>query len=292
MVDDLNASKDTASHEFGGGWTVLKLEALKRYLPAFTTALSKRNFKLFYIDGFAGTGQCDISINGERKTVDGSAKIALEVVPPFNEYWFIEKSDKNAQALNSLAAASNNKKIEILLEDANTALRGFCQRHDWRNTRAVLFLDPYGMQVEWQTLDIVAKTGGIDLWYLFPLSGLYRQMSIKADNIDNDKRNAISRCLGTDDWLNKFYSVPPQQNLFETPSMIREQGKTDGLLKYISDRLKTLFPSVSEPKILYQNEGGDSPGAPLFALYFAVSNPSPSAQKVARPIADYILNSL
>ena len=35
--------------------------------------------------------------------------------------------------------------------------------------RAVLFLDPYGMEVEWDTMVAIAKTQAIDLWILFPL---------------------------------------------------------------------------------------------------------------------------
>ena len=35
---------------------------------------------------------------------------------------------------------------------------------DWSSHRAVLFLDPYGMQVEWTTIEAIARTGAIDLW--------------------------------------------------------------------------------------------------------------------------------
>ena len=38
-----------------------------------------------------------------------------------------------------------------------------------------MFLDPYGMEVEWKTLQAVAATRAIDVWFLFPLAGLYRQ---------------------------------------------------------------------------------------------------------------------
>jgi three-Cys-motif partner protein len=46
-------------------------------------------------------------------------------------------------------------------------MRKICD-NDWRSHRAVLFLDPYGMQVEWQTIEAIAKTAAIDLWLLFP----------------------------------------------------------------------------------------------------------------------------
>lgn len=32
-----------------------------------------------------------------------------------------------------------------------------------------MFLDPYGMQVERETIDTIARTKAIDTWLLFPL---------------------------------------------------------------------------------------------------------------------------
>jgi three-Cys-motif partner protein len=51
-----------------------------------------------------------------------------------------------------------NRAIDILNEDANAAVQRICRDTDWRSNRAVLFLDPYGMQVAWETLAAVAAT--------------------------------------------------------------------------------------------------------------------------------------
>jgi len=56
-----------------------------------------------------------------------------------------------------------NRAIEILNEDANAAVQRTCRDTDWRSNRAVLFLDPYGMQVSWETLVAVAATKAIDV---------------------------------------------------------------------------------------------------------------------------------
>ena len=71
--------------------------------------------------------------------------------------------------------------------DANAALKTLCGRYQWRSERAVLFLDPFGMHVEWSTLEAIAKTGAVDVWYLFPYAGLYRQAAKNADALDADK---------------------------------------------------------------------------------------------------------
>jgi hypothetical protein len=55
-------------HSFGGVWTLIKLEALEKYLVAFNNALSRQNFTRIYIYAFAGTGRCDITVDGEKTT--------------------------------------------------------------------------------------------------------------------------------------------------------------------------------------------------------------------------------
>ena len=47
---------------FGGSWTQEKLNILRGYLDAYTTALKDQPFKLIYIDAFAGSGNLDTNI--------------------------------------------------------------------------------------------------------------------------------------------------------------------------------------------------------------------------------------
>ncbi len=281
---EMNGLKDR--HSFGGAWTLLKLAVLENYLSAFTVALKNQNFRLVYVDAFAGTGRCDVKMAGSTTTVDGSARIALQVNPPFDHCCFMELAPKKLAALQSLATEYSDRSIEIIHGDANSALRDLCGKFDWRNTRAVLFLDPYGLHVEWATLQAIADTKAIDVWYLFPYSGLYRQAAKKAENIDPEKEAAITRILGTDDWRKKFYEPEKQLSIFGDEGETRAASHSQ-MLKYVSERLKGVFPAVSEPKIFCQ-----STGAPLFALYFAASNPSPRAFGLAIKIAKGVINAL
>ncbi len=162
-----------------------------------------------------------------------------------------------------------------------------CKTVDWKRARAVLFLDPYGFQVEWSTLKAIANTKAIDMWYLFPYSGLYRQAPKDADALDSDKEAAINRILGTDEWRQQFYRPSPQQDLFGKEGEVR--GSHRVLLDFVTNRLREIFPCVLDPTILYQ--GNNSSGAPLFALYFAVSNPNQQARTVATRIAKHILRA-
>jgi three-Cys-motif partner protein len=104
-----------ASHEFGGDWTAAKLERVGKYLTAYTTIFAKnpRAQKLtpIYVDAFAGTGyrsrlprlEDQTQLFSELRETDadaflkGSARIALDVEPPFKRYAFIELDGAHAR---------------------------------------------------------------------------------------------------------------------------------------------------------------------------------------------------
>ncbi|MDR1276770.1 MAG: three-Cys-motif partner protein TcmP [Candidatus Accumulibacter sp.] len=280
-------------HLFGGVWTRTKLDALEKYLAAFNTALSKQNFKRIYIDAFAGSGWCDITEGSQKTRIDGSARRALNVSPPFNTHYLIELAQKKLAALRAMKAEYPGKSIEIIHGDANIELKRLCKKYSWHDERAVLFLDPYGMKVEWETLKAVAGTHAIDVWYLFPYSAYYRQAAKDANAMDSGKQEAITRLLGTEEWRQVFYVPKRQPDLFDANSGDEREAGHSEMLDFVSGRLREIFPAVLEPKILYQ--GGDSRnphGAPLFALYFAASNPKPAAYKLAKKIAKDVLDAL
>lgn len=171
----------TEDHRFGGDWTTAKLAILERYLVAYATALKGQGFEKLYVDAFAGTGYRlprpdpspsaaqgrlfpDLAGPEPQALLDGSARIALRSEPCFDRYLFIERSAVRCEALRLLADEFPGRasRVEIREGEANEEIRGLC-RGGWRGRRAVLFLDPYGMQVRWSTIEAVAATRAIDL---------------------------------------------------------------------------------------------------------------------------------
>ena len=159
----------TEKHNFGGSWTEEKLKRVAKYLRAYAKIMNKMSFRFAYIDAFAGTGYRDekkdksehqISLfqKDEIKEIEtfseGSARIALTIKPEFDKYIFIEKSKKHFNELQKLKDdfPDKSKRIQFINADANSYLSELCTNYKWQNHRAVLFLDPYGMQVEWETI--------------------------------------------------------------------------------------------------------------------------------------------
>ena len=277
------------AQEFGSVHTLIKLHTLSGYLAAYATALKNWEFRLHYIDSFAGNGSCSIRIAGERVEVPGSASIAVDCKPRFDRLVFIEKKPKNVRGLKRLKEANPELAIDIIKDDANAALPAYVQSLRPRTDRAIAFLDPFGMSVRWETLEQVAASQIVDVWYLFPLSGLYRQLSLNAADMDEDKVAALDRILGTHDWYEAFYKQPSQGSLFGGVRPDERIADVNQMVAWVRDRLKKIFADVAEPKILRQVTASGKPGAPLFALFFAVSNPSQKARDLAMRIAKSLL---
>lgn len=293
-------------HRFGGGWTDLKLDVLQRYLTFFTTALSRQRFELLYIDGFAGSGGRTVERmlarasplfgtvdRAERVEVPGSARIALDARPPFHRVVLIERHGRRFAALKRLCSHFPDVAVELLQGEANDALVRLCRTTPWRTrnaryagVRAALFLDPYGMNLEYATLQAIAETQAIDVWYLFPLSGLYRQASRAERKLTVQKRAAITRILGTDAWETEFYRPREQADLFGEPTDRHRTANVTAIEAYVKSRLQTVFPVVTDPLRLHMANG-----APLFSLFFAMSNPDPRAVGLALKGAHHILRA-
>jgi three-Cys-motif partner protein len=283
--------------QFGDStWTQDKLERVRKYLVAYSTILSKRSHKFAYIDAFAGTGYHelkkrkkadDFNLYPEEDEpamdafLDGSARIALQVKPCFHKYIFIEKCPRKAAELEKLKEEFPEKRNDIIIEtkDANTYLQELCRR-SWKERRAVLFLDPFGMQVEWKTLEAVANTQAIDTWILFPVSGVNRLLK-QDGKIPAGWRQRLDTMFGEASWFDVFF---PKRSLALFDTDERDKiASIDRIGKHFNDRLSSLFAGVAKnPYTLF-----NSKGAPLFLLCFAAANPH--AAKTAIKIAQDIL---
>jgi len=289
-------------HEFGGDWTAEKLERIRKYLSAYSKIFDRnlKARKLFpiYVDAFAGTGYRslqhpypDMSAMlpelfepDNQAFLKGSARIALEVDPPFKQYLFIERDPQRAQELETLKGMfpQHAGKIQIEITDANIFLTQWCTQMTW-NMRAVVFLDPYGMQVEWQLIEKIAKTQKIDLWILFPLGVAVNRLLTKSGPPPEKWAQALTRILGTEDWREVFYPPMKVLTLFGEEEQRCKQADFEKIGRFFVERLKTVFPAVADnPRPLMNSKNN-----PLYLLCFASGNPAGS--KTAVNIAQNIL---
>lgn len=297
-------------HRFGGRWTDEKLARLGKYLhehmKIFTVNERARHFETVYVDAFAGSGSwvdtappaATSDLFGPSHSDDqpesedgqlrkGSAEIALRVEPPFGRYVFIEKNRDRVTQLEQLQVRFPRlaSRIEIACREANAFLQDWCRATDWHDHRAVVFLDPYGMQVEWATLERIAKTRAIDLWFLFPLGVAVNRLLMKKDTPPDVWARALTRLFGTEEWLTEFYREQEQQTLWGPVSAFEKHADCTGIAGFFKKRLESIFTRVANNPLPLTN----STGCPLYLLCFAAGNPK-GADTAVR-IAQHLLKA-
>lgn len=307
-----NRGRQSASlHVFGGDWTDQKLRVLSRYLESYTTALKNKPtpqqpFRKAFIDAFAGTGYRSSSLGSfepsgqddlfpelaaadPQRLLEGSARLALGIDPRFDKYVFVEKSSSRCQQLARLKEEfpALADAIDIRPGDANVEIQRICDK-DWSSHRAVLFLDPYGMQVEWRTIQAVAETKAIDLWLLFPLGIGVNRLLTRSGKIPNAWRQRLTALLGTDDWYEEFYQVETATDLLGDTSERVIKASMEIIGRYFVARLRTVFGAVADQPGVLRNSSNN----PLYLLCFAVGSDNHRAQGIALRIATHLLRDL
>lgn len=285
-------------HQFGGNWTEQKLEALKQYLTAyrliFTQNEKARYFKTIYIDAFAGTGERKTEISSDKGSLfepeelpeldaykKGSARIALELSSPFDQYIFVDKKKEHAAQLESTIKSDYPQLVsrcKVMQGDATKFLADICSNQDWKKSRAVVFLDPYGMNIEWDLLKQIADTRSIDLWLLFPL-GMGANRLLKRDTTPPQSfSEKLTRMFGTTEWQTSFYKPSAQADLFSEDVALIKDASFDQIGKFLIERLKSVFSGVAPTtKALFNSRNN-----PMYLLCFAAGNPigAPTAVKI------------
>jgi len=291
------------THTFGGSWTTLKLDVMEKYFGSFSVALKNKDFICWYVDAFAGTGERSDSRRGselslgdlfgeEAKDVseakDGSVRLALKIEPSFRRYIFIDRSPDHVAHLKAYQTEFPDRIIDVRPGDANERLLELCRSTDWRKTRAAVFIDPYGMQVNWSTLKELAKTNA-DVALLFPTGSLNRLLKRDGD-IPPEWVSRIDAHLGECEWREAFYRPIVRNDLFaslESTPVTEKAINTEQLRDFVRDRLASIFPYVHPQSVTLKN----SKGSALYDLFIMCANTSEKAHALAKKLATGAINA-
>jgi three-Cys-motif partner protein len=189
----MSKSFNSKQIKWGGSWTEMKLEAFTKYVNSYLTIMNryrdKFNWKLIYFDGFAGSGCREESMDDsnflEKDSLLFDVKIeeddfsvykcAAERIlnieqSGFDFYYFIDINKASNDALKARLLQYKKPGIQLVFrnEDANLQIRDLAHAlNNTVNLRALVLLDPFGMQLDWISIERLAHTK-IDLWILIP----------------------------------------------------------------------------------------------------------------------------
>jgi three-Cys-motif partner protein len=149
-----------------------------------------------------------------------------------------------------------------------------------------VFLDPYGNQVKWTTIEAIAKTAGIDLWYLFPAGlGVHRQIG-KDAKVHASHEASLDELLGTSDWRNAFIEEQSSQDLFGARKDFAKIATPRSVTQFMIKRMREVFRGGVLDEWLPLGSQGNH----MYSLLFAWANPSEKAQ-LAGKLAAAVLRS-
>jgi len=279
---------------FGGSWTEEKLDKVTKYLAAYQNVMKKQSFRTVYVDACCGDGTIamkdDDTAEG-RRIAKGAATRALELDPPFAAYHFIDKSAASVNALKTAAASIRpglETRVHVHAEDVNTALPRIIGGLNTRTDRAVVFVEPFGMQLDWATVQAVAAKPIVDFWYLVPIGiAVNRLATNDASRMSEAWAKRLDAFLGTKAWRTEWYAPSPQGNLFTAERAMERHVDIDKINEYFHKRLGEAFHKVAPNQLRL----GKTKTKPLYTLMFACSNPSEKAHGAAIRIANHLLKS-
>jgi three-Cys-motif partner protein len=267
-----------------GPWARDKLERLRKYLAAYTTIMKDQRWckDYHYVDAFAGPGEhtvrqnatdkrhatqqalLDVSSYGaeheeQQQFLAGSPRVALDLQHPFANYVFIERSPDRVAALEQLKAEyAGSRNIVIRQEDCTKYLKGRVAenpRIDWAKNRALVFLDPFGMQVGWETIAVLATTKAIEIFLNFPVGmAIQRLLLRQPENFTEAQRRRLDEYFGSPDWKDVLYRR--HRTLFGDDAQEKIDASGAALLKWYRDRLRTIFSHVSKAALIRNTRGG------------------------------------
>jgi len=281
---------------YGSKNTTLKAELIERYVSVYGAALREKKFIRTYVDAFAGSGW---RLLGDGSVEPGAAIRVLQAPHPLERYVFGDLSRRNITSLESEVARISADRAaeglqtpqpEFFIGDAKALI---CRECRWVSARSerrtVMFLDPFGMQVRWPSIEMIAATGRCDLWMLVPTGQALIRCMPKGGDAPIEHAKAIEEYFGGVGWEEEFYAARQTKHagtLFGGISASRADVRVEEIAEFfIERRLKTVFRGSVHPTGLPLLRRGKED----YRLVFACANPSKVAASLALRFAtDFI----
>jgi len=244
-----------------GPWVAEKLDYVKRYINVFETSMRKKWSRRHYIDLFAGPGKCVCRRTG--MVYLGSPLLALTTKYPFTDYLFVDCDSDSIAALQQRCRASSVlADVQFEVGDANRVAWKIVERIQGVPSLNLAFLDPDGLELQWDTVATLAQIERLDLIIHYSQMGLSRVMP-----------NVFGSETLTD--VDLFFGDTEWRTIYEKYQRHEEQF----LHRQLMDHYKSKLRGLGYEETFRDDEVGAEPvirnekNAPLYRLLFASKHP-------------------
>jgi three-Cys-motif partner protein len=296
MNTNKSSPANEPSGEWGGPWTEKKLEAFSKYVWSYLTIMKKFPYwETIYFDGFAGSGTRQKKVNSdlmkqlkiteeEERTYKGAAERVLSLQDlGFDFYYFIDKNESSLNKLKSkLDQKFKDKTIVYRSGDANQQLLALATALRKKNYAALIFLDPFGMQINWSSITELKETRS-DVWILVPTGVIVNRLLDRAGKLEFSQKLESFFGLSIDEIKAYFYKENKIQTLFGEEEIITKVSQPiEKIAQLYAEQMKTIWEHVTEVPLVLKNRSG----SPIFHFVFASNNHN--AKKIAKQIIQNI----
>jgi len=248
-----------------GLWSEVKLAIIREYMPAYSKLVNDYHLYHLYIDGFAGYGMHESKTSGE--IVPGSPLNALNTLPPFREYHFIDLNPAKVQQLRTYAPDRCN--VHVHEGDCNEILLKLLPMAQWeQHRRALCLLDPYNIDIAWEVVAAAGRMKSVEIFLNFMVMDMNMNVLLnhpeKALSSQTERMNGF---WGGESWRQAVYAR--QGALFDQDAQVKLSDSNAKVAEAYRARMIEVagFQFVPEP-LPFLNEQG----ATIYNLFFASPN--------------------
>ena len=269
-------------NQFGGSWTEAKMEIIVSYARAYLVIMNKQPWaKTLYFDGFAGSGLIDSG--GKNDLKKGTALRILDITKPrpFDIYYFVELNDEYKKELEkNINKNYFGKNIHVVKEDCNKKLVDMASfLKQYTNYRALAFIDPYGMTINWRSIESL-KSLGVDLWILVPTGLGVNRLLKRNGEISQPWLSKLEIFLGLsqNEIKTHFYKTRVQNTLFGPETTVEKEADAISKIGELYKRkLNSVFDYVSDSFIMRNKNNA-------IMYHFMMATNSPAGLTIANDV--------
>lgn len=291
---------------WGGDWTEQKLDTFVSYVQAYlkimNTYRDKFGWKILYFDGFAGSGSRSeddqkqeaekfLDIFGEE-TVDtgelsvykGAAERVVQLeqkMRGFDYYYFIDMLNENCTKLKLKLDTYPTEGCKVFRsENANDMIIQLAEAMDKDNKlKALVFLDPFGMQIDWASIKTLAGKS-VDLWVLLPTGVIINRLLKRDGTLMYPEKLERFFGMSKDEIKKRFYERKVDRNLFTEvdEKYVKVSNSITKIAELFCERIGELFNYVTDKPLVLKNDNNVS------IYHFVCASENQVAVKIAQDI--------
>jgi three-Cys-motif partner protein len=186
-----------------GPWAEDKYRYLGMYAEMFATGMKNRWDRRIYLDLFSGPGYS--KLRGTGRVVLGSPMIALSLPDPFDQYVFADENGAALEALKArVARLEQQPSVSYVVGDANAVVAEILEmipRDVGQKTLSFCFLDPYKLNIHFETVQRIADGRAVDFLILL---ALYVDANRNVQWYVEESNSTIDLFLGDQTWRTRW----------------------------------------------------------------------------------------